>query len=489
VQKTCVNCKAGFEVTDEDLAFYDRVSPTIDEKKYQIPPPTHCPDCRQQRRLAINNEQYLYADTCDLCKKSTPTEHPPHTNQTIYCRKCWHSDKWDTRDYGKEFDFNRPFFDQWKEMKRGSPAQALSLQGTNENSEYTHLAGDCKNCYLIMHADHNEDCYYGYGVKHCKSCTDAYNNFYCELCYDSIDCHKCYGLVSCQDCINCSSSHFLRDCVGCSHCFLCIGLRSKRFCFKNEQLTKDEYEAKIKEFNTGSYAGYQSLMKQMKEMEESYAFKAFQGHNLENCSGSQLYNCKDVQESFDCDDVEHGKFLYQIVIGAKDVYDAYQYGNKFELSYENSICGLDGYQYFFCHETHWSLNILYGWYIEHCKNCFGCANMHHQQFCILNKQYTEEEYNTLTPKIIEYMEHTGEWGEFLPLTHILHGYNKTTAFLHYPMSKEEALQMSIPWDDYGPPPPKVDRTIKASDLPDSIDDSPDDISRCAIQHSFENPPA
>ena len=481
MQRSCRQCETAFEITQDDLDFYEMVSPKFGETTCLLPAPTHCPDCRQQRRLAINNERFLYPGTCGMCRKRTPTEHPSHAHQPIYCRECWHSDRWDARSFGRDFDFNRPFFGQWKELKRATPAQALSLQGTNENSEYTHLAGDCKNCYLIMHADHNEDCYYGYGVKHCKSCVDAYNNFYCELCYDSIDCHRCYGLVSCQDCINCAASAFLRDCVGCTNCFLCIGARNKTYCFENKQFSKEEYGAKMLEINTGSQREYLRLKARQKEMEKGYAFRAFQGHNLENCSGSQLYNCKDVHHSFDCDDVEHGKFLYQIVIGAKDVYDAYQYGNNFQMSYENSICGLNGYRYCFCHETHWSTDILYGWYIENCKNCFGCASMHHQKYCILNKQYTEKEYLELVPKIISHMKRTNEWGEFLPLTHILHGYNKTTAFLHYPMSKQEALAGGIPWDDYEVPPPEVDRVIEASELPDDIDDSPNDIVRCAIQ--------
>jgi len=481
MQKTCKNCGVTFAITDEDLAFYDMVSPVFGGQKYAIPPPTHCPDCREQRRLALNNERFLYPGTCGLCGKKTPTEHPPYAAQPIYCRECWHSDKWDARAFGKDFDFKRKFFDQWKELKRTSPAQALSLQGTNENSEYTHLAGDCKNCYLIMHADHDEDCYYGYGVKNSTSCVDAYNNFYCELCFDSLDCHRCYGLVRCQDCVNCGASAFLRDCVGCKECFLCTGLREKTYCFENKQLTREDYQAKMRSIDLGSHKQYQHCATRLRELELQHTFKAFQGYNLENCSGSQLYNCKNVQESFDCDDVENGKFLYQIVIGAKNVYDAYQYGNNFQMSYENSICGLDGYHYLFCHETHWSTDMLFGWYMENCRSCFGCASMHHARYCILNKQYTKEEYEQLVPRIIEHMRSTGEWGEFLPLTHILHGYNKTTAALHYPLKREECLAKGIPWEDYEPPPPQVSRTIEAAALPDNIGDAPADILQCAIK--------
>lgn len=43
------------------------------------------------------------------------------------------------------------------------------------------------------------------------------------------------------------------------------------------------------------------------------------------------------------------------------------------------------------------------------KNCFGCIGLRNKQYCILNKQYTKEQYEELVPKIIEHMTKTGEW--------------------------------------------------------------------------------
>src|SRR3989344_936460 len=114
MQKQCANawCKSPFEIIDGDLQFYDRVSPIFAGKKYAIPPPTLCPDCRQQRRIAHCNERYLYPGECQLCHGRTLTQYSPSFSQPVYCRDCWHSDKWDARTYGREFDFSRPFFEQ-----------------------------------------------------------------------------------------------------------------------------------------------------------------------------------------------------------------------------------------------------------------------------------------------------------------------------------------------------------------------------------------
>jgi hypothetical protein len=48
-------------------------------------------------------------------------------------------------------------------------------------------------------------------------------------------------------------------------------------------------------------------------------------------------------------------------------------------------------------------------YCDQCfdsKNIFGCIGLRTKEFCILNKQYTKEEYEILLPKIIEHMEKT-----------------------------------------------------------------------------------
>src|SRR3989339_160872 len=157
--KTCKNCQQNFEITDDDLKFYEKVSPEFSGRKYLIPPPSLCQECRQQRRLGSCNEFNFYNGKCGICGKFVLTEFSPDIKQVIYCRDCWHSDKWDSR-------------------------------------------------------------YYGLGFKNNIFCVDGFYNLHCEFCYDSIDCHKCYELKGSQDCINCSSSAFLRDCIGSKNCFL-----------------------------------------------------------------------------------------------------------------------------------------------------------------------------------------------------------------------------------------------------------------------------
>jgi len=482
VNKKCVKCEASFEVTKDDLAFYDSVSPKFGGKKYKVPSPTHCPDCRQQRRISHCNEQHLYPGKCGLCEKYTLSAFPPHLEQFVYCRDCWHSDKWDPRDYGRDFDFDRPFFEQLAELRDSSPCLALNSQGECVNSDYIHMAGWSKNCYLIMHADFCEDCYYGYGFKKNLFCVDGFYNLHSELCYDCVDVHKCYGLSGCQDCNTCNSSAFLRDCIGCNDCFCCVGLRNQSYCFENKKLGKEEYKARMAEIDLGSHKQYQKWKKRRRELELKHTFKEFQGNNLTNCFGNHLNHCKDTQYSFDCEDVEGGKFCYQLVLGAKNCYDMNQFGTNVQQCYECAICGENSYHIMFCDDVMMSsADVFYSWYMETCKNCFGCTNMHGNSHCVFNKQYTREEYEELVPRIIEHMMKTGEWGEYFPPAFSPYGYNKTTAHMYYPLSREEAEAAGYTWDDYETPPPDVPVVLEAADLPDNIKDVGDDILDAAIK--------
>ncbi|MBU0626264.1 hypothetical protein KKG31_00500 [Patescibacteria group bacterium] len=44
------------------------------------------------------------------------------------------------------------------------------------------------------------------------------------------------------------------------------------------------------------------------------------------------------------------------------------------------------------------------YYCEHCfgcDHCFGCVSLKNKKYCILNKQYSKEEYEKIVGQIIE----------------------------------------------------------------------------------------
>lgn len=116
-----------------------------------------------------------------------------------------------------------------------------------------------------------------------------------------------------------------------------------------------------------------------------------------------------------------------------------------------------------------------------CKDCFGCADLRGKQYCILNRQYTKEEYEALVPRIISHMRQTEEWGEFFPVRMSPFGYNETAGQEYLPMTKEEALTNGFLWKETGEDIPDVPKILSAEELPDRIQDVPDDIVHGAIR--------
>ncbi|MFA6024355.1 MAG: hypothetical protein WC777_04040 [Candidatus Gracilibacteria bacterium] len=439
MQKTCKNCSQAFEIMEEDRAFYSRID---------VPEPTWCPPCREMRRMAWCNEGILYNRKCDLTGKAIVSEFSPKNPRKVYSVQAWWGDDWDPLTYGKDFDFNRPFFDQFRELELVVPHQCVQIESGDINSEYTHQAGQNKNCYFIFHATFAEDCYYGYGVKKSKDCVDTHYCHGSELCYECVDVKDSNDLAWCQDCTGCSSSSFLRDCVGCMDCFMCVGLRNKKYCFLNEQLSEEAYKNLIKDLNTGSHQEVQKYLTKFKELQAKHPFRYLQNTMVENCLGDYLYKSKNAQFCFDCSDIEDCKYLSQIQLHAKDSYDIYQFGINMELCYESAMVGANVTNVRFSHIAVGQVsNLTYCMHCHRSSENFGCFGLKRNKFCILNKQYSEEDYFKLKTKIIEYMKQTGEWGEFFPIKNSPYGYNETTAQLFYPTTKDQAQAKGFNWED------------------------------------------
>ncbi|MDD5054645.1 MAG: hypothetical protein PHZ00_00060 [Candidatus Peribacteraceae bacterium] len=126
-------------------------------------------------------------------------------------------------------------------------------------------------------------------------------------------------------------------------------------------------------------------------------------------------------------------------------------------------------------------NIYYSDFVVSCSNVFGCAGLKQKRYCILNKQYSKEEYEDLVPLIIAKMRSDGEWGEFFPPELSPFAYNETVALEYFPLTKEEVLSRGWRWRDEVDEVPKVDRIIPAAQLPDAIDAVSDDILHSAIE--------
>ncbi|QQR54685.1 hypothetical protein IPG41_05870 [Candidatus Peregrinibacteria bacterium] len=234
LEKICRVSTKPFIITDEDQAFYAKID---------VPLPTLCPEERMRRRMIFRNERNLYHRKCDLTGRELISNISPEKPYKVYDQKEWWGDRWDPLSYGKDFDFNRPFFEQFDELLRQVPLpHVVSASDIVEmNCVYTNYAGNNKNCYLVFDSDFNEDCLYGNVIKHSRSCVDCSYVLQSELLYQCVDCQNCYNLKYSQDCTNCFDSAFLKNCTGCKNCFGCVNLQQKEFHIFNQAYSKEEY--------------------------------------------------------------------------------------------------------------------------------------------------------------------------------------------------------------------------------------------------------
>ena len=441
-----------------------------------------CFDCRLQRRMAFYNRRKLYKRKCDLTGKPIISIFSPDKPFKAYKTRVWYSDKWDPMDYGREFDFNRPFFEQFRELLLDVPQNALAVLGDNVNSEYTNDNYKLKNCYLIFDGEEAENAYYGETFVGLKDCMDfLFLMDQSELCFECTVCFNCYNLKYSCFCKNCSDSWFLKDCIGCKHCFGCVNLHQKKYHIFNEPKTKEEYEKFLSEFQSGHYSAVQEMKKKAEEFYITQPVKATRGVQNINVIGDNLNNCKNSFYSYDCNDLQDCRYCTDCLMGGKDSMDIHVWGDGMERCYNSCVIGVGAINvHMSCYVALGASDVYYSyWCTRNCKNIFGCIGLKHKEYCVLNKQYTKEEYEELVPKIIEHMKRTGEWGEFFPPEISPFGYNETLAQDYFPLKKEEATSKGWQWCDFEPE-VKADSTIPVDRLPDDIKDVPDDILNWAI---------
>lgn len=455
--RNCKTCKEDFQITSDDFAFYEKI---------KVPPPTLCPDCRQQRRYAWRNERTLYRRSCDLCQKSMVTIYSPDKPYKVYCVSCWWSDGWDSASYGLDFDFSRPFFEQFAELQREVPRMAL-LTKNSVNSEYTNHSGDNKNVYLSFSCFGNEDLSYCTWVMNSRACLDcSYVYEKGERLYECIDSQSSYQSQYSILLNNSSNCYYCFDVSGSNDCFLSSNLRGKHYVFKNQQLTREEYLEKMKQYDLSSYATREKLFAEFREMVEHTAIhKSMIGERNVGSTGSLLFNCKNVKYSFDLDKSEDSEFIYGS-LDIKDCVDLYHVGIKSELCYDSHGC-TRLYNSQFCHLCYDNSGLQYCDSCQNSQNLFGCVSIKKGEYMIFNKKYSKEEYEVLRAKIIEHMKSTSEYGEFFPPAIAPVYYNETRGALYMLLSKEEVLARGWKWEEKVPG-VFGKETVQPQDIPDSI---------------------
>lgn len=421
--KSCKNCNNQFEITPDDQAFYQKIA---------VPEPTLCFACRAIRRMVWWNEHNLYRKK-DIHGNEIFSTFPELTPVKIMERDEWWGDSWDGLEYGRDYDFTSPFFEQFGELMREVPWPSRDIQ-RSVNSDYSNMASDLKNCYLVFNSGQCENCLYGVGSLDMRDSLDYYFSGACELCYEVVNAHGCYQTFFSTDVIDCRNVWYVRDCRDCSDCFGCVNLRSKKYHIFNTPYAKEEYFEKIKTLKA----------------DDAYAFWKTQPYRYAqaiqnvNSTGDYIYNCKNARQCYQVVEGENAVYSQIMGHGVKDVMDYTNWGMNAELIYESITVGENVRNLKFCFNC-WpgSTDLEYCVNVMSSSNCFGCVSLRKKQYCVFNRQYDKENYEILVKKIKTHMG--ADYGEFFPVKFSPLAYNESVAIDYFTLSEAEAKSKGYLW--------------------------------------------
>jgi len=435
------------------------------------------------------NEKIFFKRKCDATGKEVFSMFPSAAPVKVYDRDYWWSDEWDAVEYGRAYDFTRPFFEQLKELIQSVPWPSKSFL-YNVKSDYCMNCSGLKNCYFLFDADYSEDSSYGVAIKQSKTCFDNFLIDACELCYDCFFCTRCYKTLYSENCEDCQDTFFSRDCINCMQCFGCVGLRNKSYCIFNTQYSKEEYFEKLKEFSPGSYASVIENKKKAHDFFLKFPVKYMHGSNNINVSGDYIYHCKNVHDSYMVRESEDSRYCYTLKLspGARNCYDYDLFAWNAERIYECNNVGYNAANILFSALVYLNVSdIEYSLSCNSANNLFGCVGMQKKQYCILNKQYTKEEYVRFLPQIKEHMNalpyrdaqgREYPYGEFIPAELCPYAYNESLVQEYMPLSRAQAKKNGFLWR--APVLKEYATTMSWKNLPDHSNDVPGAITKETI---------
>jgi len=393
--------------------------------------PTLHPVFRFMQRAAFWQHWNLHPRNCDLTGQSIIS---------VFGTECpypvWHKDEWVKHANPPQAvcgESGAVFPQMWALFQQCPIAH--NMGAGNQNCEYTDDAWYSKNCYLFHSALGCEDCRYSYRNIRMKDSIYSTYSFESERTCDfmySMNCFDVKYALHCRDCNNCA---FIYDCRGCTDCLLCCNLRNKKYCFGNQQYSKEAYEKIVQEWNIASYDVYQKAEQAFGRMMREQAWhRALFIDRSEACTGNYVDHSKNLSNCFFVDDAEDCVNVMRTT-GSKDCLDCLSPAVKGELIYCSCTCQDQCYGCRYCYDLISSQHMEYCAHCFQCRNCFGCCGLVGKEYCIFNKPYSKEEYEEEKNRIIHLMQQSGEYGRFFPGHFAANPYEESLAGFHWPLDE------------------------------------------------------
>ena len=343
-------------------------------------------------------------------------------------------------------NFEKDFFDSFIELFNKVPFQNLMDFWNNENCSYADAVfWWAKNTYLSFVVWYNAEniAYSAYCYTNIK---DIYNGFLCSI--DNTNIYMSGGITwSSNIYYSKYISHsadiwFSTNMIWCQECILCDRLENQKYCIRNKQYSKEEYMEKKGELmmRKNLFATlHQSIVSNAPDnigSENITGDYILKSHDVENGLWSiKIHNSRNVVISNWWDISEHFYDAVDTGIDSDHLYGICAWWNKSHHLYCSSQIDTGSY-------------IYYSFFIANCHHCLGCIWLKNKSYCILNKQYTKEEWEEKACDIFASMEADGTLGDFFPASMNPFYFNDTLAYLiDDSFTKEEVEADGYLWRD------------------------------------------
>jgi len=239
------------------------------------------------------------------------------------------------------------------------------------------------------------------------------------------------------------------------------------------------------EYKLNTHDGIDRARKEAEDFFATQPYKFMKGFKNVNSNGEYVFNSNNARDMYvgnGCENTRYCQFISMKPVS--DCYDYTEWGDTASRVYESVTVGQGVDNIRFCWGV-WvpgCMNNEYCMYVNSSKDMFGCIGMKKKEYCILNKQYSKEEFESLRERIIKdmtdnpYIDEKGrvfKYGEFFPYDLSLCAYNESTAAQYFPMEKEDVLEKGWKW--YDGKGGEYTITKRVEDLPSDIEETDDSI--------------
>ena len=467
-ERTCEMTGERWMMDEEEISWY---------RKFNVPPSKVSLQTRWAHHgLWYVGYQYWYQAHPETGKQIICTVHPA-TGLKVLTDKEWFEK--DFIEKGRDYDLDKPFFEQWRELELSVPMPANrnhiepknSIAFVSQGDEDSFFVGACKSKRtLYSHLAVDTE--------------DSAEVFRCGAVLNSFDVIHSYRIHNCKfvrECFDCMNSSFIFDCRNCEYCFGATNKRNKKYIWFNEQLSKDEWEKRVSEIDLGSRVVLESYRQKFYElMRDQGVWPENFNDSVTNSTGEYLTKTTNMVDCYACEDGSLNQYSCNHSQGKSEdnAFSGYPVnGSNFCYSASGS-----GNKQKYCFLTIRSDNMEYCLLCYNCTDCFGCVGLQRKQFCIFNKQYEEEEYWRRVDELKCAMLERGEYGEFFPAKYSPSYWGDSGAPYWFGTTKEEAKGIGVM--EYDPESHgAIGRELmdesnmrSVSELPDHIKDLSDDWS-------------